>query len=287
MPWSPKDAYRHTHKAKSDKAERQWSDVANSELKRGLPEGRAIQAANAVVGRRGHAAGGSLSPLESVVGDPMHMRSTLPKLGGNPAGIAGRLRMPRVPIADAMRNIDQSMHGARVKLPQLKARLGYPDGGPVERPRGSSSPGTPGVGGAVHDALSALRDYLLGSTQRENAAARQAREDAVINGPGGPARPNDPTTEYAGGGKVRFSPKAHGALKAALSHLANKDHSSAAAALRASPEAMSHPVVQQAAHSLRSSAGLGPATQAIANLAQQSAPATQGAADPTQAPPTM
>jgi len=33
MPWSPKDAGRHNKKAKSGKASRQWSDVANSETK--------------------------------------------------------------------------------------------------------------------------------------------------------------------------------------------------------------------------------------------------------------
>lgn len=191
MPWGPESAYKHTHKAGSAKAQRQWSHVANSELQRGLPEDRAIRAANATVARRKHAtgglAGGSLSPLASVVGDPM--RATFPKLAA-PMGNAGRMRMPRVPIADTMRSIDQSMHGARVKLPRLKAKLGgrarkkkYPDGGQVVR--GSSSPGSPGVSGAVHDALSALRDYLFGSQQREIAAARKAREDAYIEGTGG------------------------------------------------------------------------------------------------------
>lgn len=52
MPWGPKDAGRHTHKARSAKSKRQWSDVANSALKRGLSEGAAIREANSVVGRR-------------------------------------------------------------------------------------------------------------------------------------------------------------------------------------------------------------------------------------------
>jgi hypothetical protein len=52
MPWSPKDAGRHNKKAKSGKASRQWSDVANSVLKKTGNEGRAIREANAVVGRR-------------------------------------------------------------------------------------------------------------------------------------------------------------------------------------------------------------------------------------------
>jgi len=52
MPWTPKDAQRHTHKAKSAKAKRQWKDVANSALERGQSEASAIRQANAVIKRR-------------------------------------------------------------------------------------------------------------------------------------------------------------------------------------------------------------------------------------------
>ncbi len=52
MPWTPKDASSKTKKAKSPKAKRQWSDVANSVLKRTGDEARAIKSANAVVKRR-------------------------------------------------------------------------------------------------------------------------------------------------------------------------------------------------------------------------------------------
>ncbi len=52
MPWTPKDASRKTKKAKSPKVKRQWSDVANSVLKRTGDEARAIKSANAVVKRR-------------------------------------------------------------------------------------------------------------------------------------------------------------------------------------------------------------------------------------------
>ncbi|HZF28703.1 MAG TPA: hypothetical protein VE907_06280 [Gammaproteobacteria bacterium] len=48
MPWDPKDAKRHTKKANTAKKGRQWSDVANSVLKRGGGEGSAIRQANAV-----------------------------------------------------------------------------------------------------------------------------------------------------------------------------------------------------------------------------------------------
>ena len=52
MPWKPSDATRHTKKAKSPKAERQWRDVANSVLSKAGDEGRAVREANAVVKRR-------------------------------------------------------------------------------------------------------------------------------------------------------------------------------------------------------------------------------------------
>jgi uncharacterized protein YdaT len=53
MPWSPRNAKRHTKKAKSATAQRQWAHVADSMLDRGYSEGRAIAAANSVVKRRG------------------------------------------------------------------------------------------------------------------------------------------------------------------------------------------------------------------------------------------
>jgi len=52
MPWVSKDASRHTKKAKSPTAKRQWRHVANSVLKSTGDEGRAIREANAVVKRR-------------------------------------------------------------------------------------------------------------------------------------------------------------------------------------------------------------------------------------------
>lgn len=52
MPWTSSDAYSKTHKAKSDKAKRQWSDVANSMLERTGDEATAIKAANSVVAKR-------------------------------------------------------------------------------------------------------------------------------------------------------------------------------------------------------------------------------------------
>jgi len=49
MPWSPRDATRHTKKARTPKSKRQFAHVANSMLQRGASEGAAVRAANAAV----------------------------------------------------------------------------------------------------------------------------------------------------------------------------------------------------------------------------------------------
>ena len=49
MPWTAKDAKRHTKKAATPKKKRQWSKVANSMLASGKSEGSAVRAANAAV----------------------------------------------------------------------------------------------------------------------------------------------------------------------------------------------------------------------------------------------
>jgi len=51
MPWTAKDAKRHTKKAGSAKSKRQWSHIANSVLAKGGSEGSAVRQANAVVKR--------------------------------------------------------------------------------------------------------------------------------------------------------------------------------------------------------------------------------------------
>ena len=53
MPWTSRDAKRHTRKAKSATAQRQWARVAESMRKKGYSEGRAIAAASSVVKNRG------------------------------------------------------------------------------------------------------------------------------------------------------------------------------------------------------------------------------------------
>ncbi len=49
MPWKPQDAKRHDKKAGSGKKARQWSDVANSVLRRTGNEGLAVREASGVV----------------------------------------------------------------------------------------------------------------------------------------------------------------------------------------------------------------------------------------------
>jgi hypothetical protein len=49
MPWTARDAYRHTKKASTPSLQRQWSHVANSALQGGDPDEVAIRKANSVV----------------------------------------------------------------------------------------------------------------------------------------------------------------------------------------------------------------------------------------------
>jgi hypothetical protein len=68
------------------------------------------------------------------------------------------------------------------------------------------------------------------------------------------------------GGEVRLGADAISAIKDAISHIANRDASSAAAALTTNRAAMAHPVVAQAAQALRRGQGIGPAAQALTGL---------------------
>lgn len=51
MPWQPSDAQRHDSKANTPQLQRQWSDVANSVLKRTGDEAQAVRTANGVIKR--------------------------------------------------------------------------------------------------------------------------------------------------------------------------------------------------------------------------------------------
>jgi len=52
MPWTPKDATRHTKKARTAGAKRQWSTVAGKILADSHDEGKAIRIANTAVAKR-------------------------------------------------------------------------------------------------------------------------------------------------------------------------------------------------------------------------------------------
>lgn len=52
MPWTSKDVSGKTKKAKSPKAKRQWTKIANSVLNKTGDDARAIREANAVAARR-------------------------------------------------------------------------------------------------------------------------------------------------------------------------------------------------------------------------------------------
>ncbi len=111
--------------------------------------------------------------------------------------------------AELMRSPDARNHpqvqAAMRMLAPPTAMGSYDEGGEV-RPTGSSSPGSPGVLGAIHDAVNSLKDYLIDRPRREMQAQRMASEDAYVNhGEQG----------YAEGGKVN-------AAKAMASFLQDK-----------------------------------------------------------------
>lgn len=51
MPWSDKDAKRHTRKANTGAKKDQWSAVANAVLKKTGDDGKAVRVANGVIAR--------------------------------------------------------------------------------------------------------------------------------------------------------------------------------------------------------------------------------------------
>jgi len=51
MPWNPKDALRHTKKARGGSLARLWSEVANRQLRKTGSDASAVRLANYVVKR--------------------------------------------------------------------------------------------------------------------------------------------------------------------------------------------------------------------------------------------
>jgi hypothetical protein len=52
MPWTSKDAEKHTHKANTSDLQELWARIANERLDKTNDEGRAIREANAVVAQQ-------------------------------------------------------------------------------------------------------------------------------------------------------------------------------------------------------------------------------------------
>lgn len=129
MPWAADQARAHDHDVRSAIAARQWRDVANQGLKRGLPDGTAIREANGVIGHRLHrqtggATIGGPAPttqnanpmMQSLIQrfasmSPEQLQELAPRLGGSPLGqianqVLNQKRMipnaqPQMPAAGA------------------------------------------------------------------------------------------------------------------------------------------------------------------------------------------
>ena len=86
----------------------------------------------------------------------------------------------------------------RVRAALERRGRGFAEGGEVR----SSSPGSPGVGGAVKDALAALRDYFVTTPQRRLQAEREGLENQVVDDTAQHAPATNPPENYADGGGV-------------------------------------------------------------------------------------
>lgn len=79
MPWTPKDALKHTKKANTPALQDQWAAVANNVLARTGDEAKAIRQANATIDRNS----GSTPPMTD---------------SGGPVGAAKFSNKPQTPI---------------------------------------------------------------------------------------------------------------------------------------------------------------------------------------------
>lgn len=101
--------------------------------------------------------------------------------------------------AELMKSPDALNHPQVQAAMSILAPQHFDEGGEV---RGSSSPGSPGVSGAIKDAVRAARDYFIDRPRRELQAARRENEDSYEEGDyQGPAR-HTLADGYAAGGKV-------------------------------------------------------------------------------------
>jgi hypothetical protein len=69
MPWTPKDAERHTHRATTWELKELWAQVANECLERNGDEGRVIRLAGRRAARREDRIEGSLTYQKGAVSE--------------------------------------------------------------------------------------------------------------------------------------------------------------------------------------------------------------------------
>ena len=133
------------------------------------------------------------------------------------------------------------------------------EGGPVERAQGTSSPGSPGVSGAIKDAIAAARDYFVDVPRREIQAQREQSEDAYINH-GEPG--------YAEGGKVT-QVKAMAKFMAEKLGIPDVDAHRLAREYHASTQSPVSPVVQKLAADMAARPPMGGVKKPPQQLAQE------------------
>jgi hypothetical protein len=98
----------------------------------------------------------------------------------------------------------------RLRAALIRRERGYADGGQV---RTSSSPGSPGVGGALKDAIAAVKDYFVDTPRRRLQAEREEYENRAINAEGPEGSTPSTTDNYAAGGTIIDIPQQEQSLE--------------------------------------------------------------------------
>jgi hypothetical protein len=136
----------------------------------------------------GYASGGRVSVPHAL--NAIHRAMAHMKAGNMAAAHQELLRSPDALAHPGVQKALPLLQQAQQMPPQQFAEGGEVDNPP---PPQSSSPGTPGVSGAIQDAIHALKDYFIDTPRREVQAARQTHIDRAVEG-------DEPG--YADGGKV-------------------------------------------------------------------------------------
>lgn len=184
---------------------------------------------------------------------------------------------------ELMRSPD-AMHHPHVQM--AMGLLGHPGGRRIShfndggRVTGSSSPGSPGVSGAIRDAVNAARDYLIDRPRREIQAAREQNENEVVDDTySGPVQRSTQADDgYAEGGKVsnlasmaKFMIDKMGIDEQTANRLAKEYHAAAVDPVSAA--------AKQLAADLAGRSSMGPIKKSPTQLAQQLA---AGHVDPAE-----